>query len=226
MNNVFEIDNGILIKYHGEDDEVIVPDGVIKIGSEAFENNVNLRSIDLSESVVSIGRFAFFGCKSLVSVNLPNSLKTIEEKAFRDCTNLFDITLPNDITNIESDMLDFCDNLEEITIYGEVFTLEDIIDEYDWSEIAEDYDIDEDEICNLTIAVHNTLVEDLLKLLINGDFDKLYMPEDLRYEIIANVLKHKPANINFLKMAKEHITELTPYLTENPEVIQYINENI
>jgi hypothetical protein len=27
-------------------------------------------------------------------------------------------------------------------------------------------------------------------------------------------------------MAKEHITELTPYLTENPEVIQYINENI
>lgn len=225
MNNVFEIDNGILVKYHGEDNEVVIPDGVTRIHYEAFNKNLYLHSIDFPASVESIGPMAFWGCRNLLSINLPDSLKTIERLAFADC-RFCDIVLPNGLTAVEHDVFSNTHSLDEITIYGETFAIEDIIYEYNWSEIAREFDIDEDEICNLTIFIHDLLVGDLLQLLINGNFDELYMPEKLRYEFIANVLKHKPANINFLKMAKEHITELTPYLRNNPEIIQHLNESV
>ncbi len=47
----FEINNGILEKYNGNDTEVIVPDGVKEIALFAFKNCSSLTSIGLPESL-------------------------------------------------------------------------------------------------------------------------------------------------------------------------------
>ena len=67
----FVIKKGVLKKYNGTDTEVVVPDGVKKIGMSAFEN-----------------------CSSLTGITLPESLKYIDWYAFQGCTNLTEIKIP------------------------------------------------------------------------------------------------------------------------------------
>lgn len=186
MNHDFEIYDGVLSKYHGSDQNVAIPDNVTKIGSSAFEHCRTMLSVEIPEGVTAIGRFAFYGCKRLADVKLPESLTTIEEKAFCDCSALEDIAFPDGITHVDGSAFEGCHYLEEITIFGQVFSIEELMEEYDAAEIAEDLDIDEDEICNLNEAVHDVVVSELVQLLINGEPENLYMPEDLRDELKQN----------------------------------------
>ena len=67
MNQItgFEIENGVMLKYTGRSDEVVVPDGVTTIGSYAFKNKYKVRSIVIPQSVTSIADHAFIGCSAL-----------------------------------------------------------------------------------------------------------------------------------------------------------------
>jgi hypothetical protein len=51
----FEIKDGVLVKYNGSAAEVIVPEGVTSIESNAFSGNKTLVSITLPASLTSIG---------------------------------------------------------------------------------------------------------------------------------------------------------------------------
>ena len=53
--NEFEIDNGVLIKYHGDGGDVTVPYGVEAIGNYAFYDCKNLASMVVPQNVVNIG---------------------------------------------------------------------------------------------------------------------------------------------------------------------------
>jgi len=61
MNQDFEIKNGKLIKYHGNDKEVMIPDSVTSIGNYAFEDCSGLKSVRMT----GIGENAFYNCKNL-----------------------------------------------------------------------------------------------------------------------------------------------------------------
>ena len=60
MNNMkdFEIEDGILIKYVGEDTTVIIPEGVVKVDKFAFEDS-NIEEIILPSTVEAISDVAF-----------------------------------------------------------------------------------------------------------------------------------------------------------------------
>lgn len=65
----FEIDsNGVLKKYTGTDNEVIIPDNVTRINSRAFENNVSVEKIVINESCTYIANMAISNCQSLKEV--------------------------------------------------------------------------------------------------------------------------------------------------------------
>lgn len=71
-----EIDeNGVLVKYHGNAANVVIPDSVTEIGGEAFSGCTSLTNITIPDSVTEIGRSAFNGCTSLTKVSLPNNVK-------------------------------------------------------------------------------------------------------------------------------------------------------
>ena len=73
----FVVENGVLVKYTGEGGDVTIPDGIISIGSNAFEYCNSLTGVTLPDSVTSVEDSAFFGCDKLISVKLPNSLMSI-----------------------------------------------------------------------------------------------------------------------------------------------------
>ena len=89
----FEIKNGVLVKYNGEDAHVVIPDGVTAIGKRAFRGCTSLTQVTIPSSVTSIGWVAFEGCKSLTQVTIPSSVTEIGWGAFELCTSLTQVDI-------------------------------------------------------------------------------------------------------------------------------------
>ena len=83
--NEFIIENGTLIKYTGTGGDVIIPDGVEIISSDAFKNCHFLQTVTLPEGLTTIGSKAFSGCKNLQSITLPARVTNSGAGAFAAC---------------------------------------------------------------------------------------------------------------------------------------------
>ena len=95
---------------------IVIPDGVKTIGSNAFSNNENLKSVQIPDSVSEIGMSAFCNCKNLVEIDLPKNLITIGERAFAECENLPEITIPESTATVFFDTFSNCTNLKSINV--------------------------------------------------------------------------------------------------------------
>ena len=89
----FEIQDGVLKKYHGSGKNVTIPDGVTTIGKSAFQACNSLISVTIPSSVTTIEQGAFLGCLNLTSVNIPDSVTTIGKFAFDGCWKLKEVSL-------------------------------------------------------------------------------------------------------------------------------------
>ena len=78
-----------IIKYIGDDVDVIIPDGVVEIASHAFENKSYIKSIEIPNTVTKIGEKAFAGCTGLDYLIVPNTVNNIGFKAFEDVELLY-----------------------------------------------------------------------------------------------------------------------------------------
>ena len=67
-NSDFQIEDGVLIRYTGKDKDVVIPDGVTRIGAKAFFSCRSLTSITIPDSVTSIGRSAFITSFSVMKI--------------------------------------------------------------------------------------------------------------------------------------------------------------
>ena len=88
MKEYFDIVNGELILYCGKNENVIVPNDVIKINENAFRYFNNLKSIIINDNVKEICDSAFYECYSLEEIILPNNLEKIGSYVFDECCNL------------------------------------------------------------------------------------------------------------------------------------------
>lgn len=111
-NPAFYIEYGILRKYTQEYNvrDIMIPQGVIRIGNHAFEQNRQLTSVVIPEGVIDIGSYAFNGCRSLQRVYLPSTLRHIGRFAFRDCP-LAEVILPQGMQHIENNAFQGCTSL-------------------------------------------------------------------------------------------------------------------
>ena len=110
----FEIVGGVLKKYKGAAVNVVVPDGVIEIGTKAFFSLKYLESVKLPKGVKTIGPHAFEYCQRLKSVELPDTLEVIDGSAFSGCTSLMNIHLPKRLQLISGKAFYNCDSLVNI----------------------------------------------------------------------------------------------------------------
>ena len=95
---------------------VTIPSTVTSIGNRAFANCNNLTSVLIPNSVTTIGSCVFEYCRNLKSIEIPNSVTTIGNTVFLDCDNLISVEIPNSITGISNMMFCYCDNLSMVTI--------------------------------------------------------------------------------------------------------------
>ena len=79
----FEIKDGVLIKYHGTDLHVVIPEGVTSVGDKAFAFQRNIKSVVIPESVTYVGEYAFYSCCSLTDISIP-AHADIWQRAFDD----------------------------------------------------------------------------------------------------------------------------------------------
>lgn len=96
--------------------DLIIPDGVTRIGNYAFEGYTRLVSVTIPNSVTSIGASAFNGCNGLTSIAIPEGVTNIGYGAFRNCESLTSITLPNSLTRIGSSAFSDCRSLLSLDI--------------------------------------------------------------------------------------------------------------
>ena len=104
-DNGFAIKDGVLVEYIGTEDTVVIPNGISRIGNEAFKNNENLKEVIIPEGVIEIGDDAFLECTYLKKITLPDGLTVIGKRAFEEDRSLSDIEIPESVTNIGEDAL-------------------------------------------------------------------------------------------------------------------------
>ena len=114
--NGFVIKDGVLVRYEGNAENVVVPDSVTSIGDRAFSYCGSLSSIELPSGLTSIGYRAFYYCSRLSSIELPTNLTSIGEDAFLNCSSLGSIELPSGVTSIGVGAFSGCSSLEEINV--------------------------------------------------------------------------------------------------------------
>ena len=92
-----------------------LPSGVTEIGSSAFEDCSGLTSLTLPSGVTEIGDYAF--CRSgLTSLTLPSGVTEIGDFAFYGCRGLTSLTLPSGLTEIGYGTFSGCSGLTSITL--------------------------------------------------------------------------------------------------------------
>lgn len=83
----FEIENSVLLKYHGRGGRVVISEGVTSIGAYAFHCST-VTEVVIPRGVTGIERWAFRNCTEMTSVTIPNGVTTIGAETFAGCTHL------------------------------------------------------------------------------------------------------------------------------------------
>ena len=84
----FNILNGVLIEYSGNDTDVWVPAGVREISATAFSHGQTISNIHIPDSVISIARYAFASCTSLKKITIGFGVGIIPVGCFAELHNL------------------------------------------------------------------------------------------------------------------------------------------
>ena len=70
---------------------IVIPEGVTKLATWAFDNSPALASVTLPTTLTSIDDYAFESCTALTSINIPTGVTSIGDGAFGGCTSLSEI---------------------------------------------------------------------------------------------------------------------------------------
>ncbi len=105
--------------YESYIENIIIPDTVKEIQSNAFYHCNILKSITLPESLEIIGWSAFAECEVLEEINIPANVREIDYNAFENCSALTKVTLNDNYTynselEICNDAFAGCQKLTEL----------------------------------------------------------------------------------------------------------------
>lgn len=109
---------------------IVLPLSLIKIGRRAFADNSNLIEVLFNEGLTEIASYAFSGCSSLKIIKLPSLLTKLGDNnysgggAFSGCITLNSIEIPKGVTKIPRKTFAGCVNLLSITLPETIRTID------------------------------------------------------------------------------------------------------
>ena len=119
----FNIENGVLKGYDGQDEVVVIPEEVRIIGESVFENHIEIKEVKFPSGLKEICSSAFCGCESLEEVILPEGLVKLGSFAFNNFsmnslynTKLKRISIPASLQNSGEDVFTAAYSIEKIEI--------------------------------------------------------------------------------------------------------------
>ncbi len=102
---------------------VQLPEGLLRIGDNAFAGCQNLRTINLPDSIHTIEEKTFDGCSSLTEIELPASVTEVAYRTFAGCTSLSHVELPEGLTSIDEYAFLNCSSLVAVDLPDTVKSL-------------------------------------------------------------------------------------------------------
>lgn len=112
----FEIEDGVLKKYNGCATEVVVPDTVREITSNAFSNCESLVKLDIPSSVEKTGNYFCQDCCNLEEITIPLKKDVLRWIDFSNCEKLHSMSIAEGITEIEENAFSMFNKIAVITI--------------------------------------------------------------------------------------------------------------
>ena len=97
VSDGFVVEDGVLVEYSGSGGEIVIPNGVVEIGSCVFYNKDDITNIVFPESLTRIQMQAFLDCDGITTLSFPDSLEMIGQNAFQDCDNIEAVKFPENI---------------------------------------------------------------------------------------------------------------------------------
>ena len=95
--------------------EVIITDGIERIGNRAFAGCADLHQVILPGTIKELGDQSFAQCEKLTSLMLPESLERIGSEAFKG-TGLKTIAIPKNVYWLGDGVFSECEKLDGVTI--------------------------------------------------------------------------------------------------------------
>ena len=102
---------------------VVVPASVTEIAKSAFRYDTGLTNVVFNEGLQSIREYAFYRCSNLADVKLPSTLLTIGEWAFEGCVAFSRVDIPSQVTSIGQSAFQNCTNVDRVVIPASVRTI-------------------------------------------------------------------------------------------------------
>ena len=100
--------------------EITLPAACTQLPDFTFRDCRSLKRIVIPEGVAEIGESAFSGCKSLEEAVLPSTLRKIGCRAFSECQSLASIALPEGLEEIGDEAFYLCKSLTQADIPSSV----------------------------------------------------------------------------------------------------------
>ncbi|MBE6666408.1 MAG: hypothetical protein E7603_09380 [Ruminococcaceae bacterium] len=109
----FVIENGILMKYKGKEQHVVIPEGITEIAEEAFCYKSQIISVSFPQSLKKIGAYAFHGCYALQSLTIGKNVAFLGSNAFSQCSSLRFLKIEGKNVKISAEAFSCCWALEQ-----------------------------------------------------------------------------------------------------------------
>lgn len=104
--------------------EISVPSSVETFASYSFQNSEALKNVRLNDGLLSIGSNAFNNCKKLETINIPNTVTDIKTNAFGGCESLKEIHISDNITSLSDNVFQVCKSLKSVVIPDSVTSIQ------------------------------------------------------------------------------------------------------
>jgi serine/threonine protein kinase len=108
--------------YHCNLNELSIPDSVITIGYNAFEENRALRRVSIGSGLTFLNEMIFYGCESLESIKI-ESVSAIG--GFSDLPLLRSVVLGGGVRFIQADAFTGCSSLQNVYFVNSALTIAD-----------------------------------------------------------------------------------------------------
>lgn len=96
--------------------DLVIPEGVTKVGDYSFVYGLCLNSVTIPEHVKQIGFSAFEESRALDSLAISEGVEVIRDNAFKNCMNISKVIIPSTVRNIGFGTFEKCYKLNNLTI--------------------------------------------------------------------------------------------------------------